>query len=149
MLFDDVAEGYAPDVDRDSEGEQARGEARCATADFPAELASAGRARSFVGGLCRSWGVQGTLAEAEMIVTELVENAVRHSNSDCDVTVRLADDTLTIGVSDHGVGLPRLLHPALDMPGGRGLLLVQNISERWGYEPTEDGKVVWADVTAR
>ena len=149
MLFDGDVEGYAPVVDRDSDGEQARGEARSATADFPADLASAGRARVFVGGLCRSWGVPGTLADAEIIVTELVENAVRHSHSECDVTVRLADDTLTIGVSDHGSQPPRLLHPAMDVAGGRGLLLVQNGSARWGYEPTADGKVVWADVTAR
>jgi len=84
--------------------------------------------------------------DAEIVVTELVENAVRHSRSACDVTVELASDTLTIGVGDRGRRPPRLQRPAPLTAGGRGLLLVDRISRRWGYAPTWDGKVVWADV---
>jgi anti-sigma regulatory factor (Ser/Thr protein kinase) len=119
---------------------------RRARAGFPADLLSAARARSFVGDLCRTWGVPGTALDAEMVVTELVENAVRHSRSDCDVSVALSDSTLTIGVGDHGPQPPRLLHPQPDHPGGRGLLMVQNLSRRWGYREAADGKVVWADL---
>jgi anti-sigma regulatory factor (Ser/Thr protein kinase) len=117
-----------------------------ASADFPAELTSAGQARDFVGMLCRSWGVPDVLMEAEMVVTELVENAVRHSGSECDVTVELGGDTLTIGVGDHGEQPPQLQHPRLDQSGGRGLLLVQTVSRDWGYRPTDDGKLVWAEL---
>jgi anti-sigma regulatory factor (Ser/Thr protein kinase) len=119
---------------------------RRASADFPADLASAGEARTFVGALCRNWGVPGLLLDAEMVVSELVENAVRHSSSGCDVTVELGPRTLTIGVGDHGAKPPRLLRPPPDQPGGRGLLLVDTVSRRWGFEPTTDGKVVWADL---
>jgi anti-sigma regulatory factor (Ser/Thr protein kinase) len=120
---------------------------RRARAGFPAELVSAARARSFVGNLCRSWGIPEAVLEAEMVVTELVENAIRHSHSDCDVSVALADSTLTIGVADHGHRPPQVLYPRPDTPGGRGLLMVQNIAHRWGYRPTGDGKVVWADLS--
>jgi len=120
---------------------------RRARAGFPADLVSAAHARSFVGDLCRTWGVPETALDAEMVVTELVENAVRHSGSDCDVSVALSNDTLTIGVGDHGRQPPRLLHPRPDTPGGRGLLMVQNISRRWGYRQAADGKVVWADLS--
>jgi anti-sigma regulatory factor (Ser/Thr protein kinase) len=119
---------------------------RRASADFPADLASAGEARSFVGALCRNWGVPNVLLDAEMVVSELVENAVRHSHSGCDVMVELAPGTLTIGASDRGTHPPRLLRPPPDQPGGRGLLLVDTVSRRWGFEPTRDGKVVWADL---
>lgn len=129
-----------------SSGGSQRAAHRRASADFPADVASAGRARSFVGTVCRRWGVPGVVMDAEMVVTELVENAVRHSHSDCDVTVALDTDTLTIGVADHGSAPPRLVHPMPDEPGGRGLLLVSSISRDWGFEPTDGGKLVWAEL---
>lgn len=119
---------------------------RRASADFPANLSSAGQARTFVGLLCRNWGVPQIVLDAEMVVSELVENAVRHSGSGCDVTVELGASTLTIGVTDHGASPPRLLRPPPDRPGGRGLLLVNTVSRRWGFQPTADGKLVWADL---
>ncbi len=133
-------------MDRSSDGASARPGVRRAAAGFPADLASAGMARTFVDGLCRSWGVPSVVPEAEIIVTELVENAIRHCHSSCEVAVALLDDTLTIEVGDHGRKPPRLLEPSLDAFGGRGLLLVHKVSRRWGYQPTADGKIVWADV---
>lgn len=117
-----------------------------ASANFPAELASAGRARDLVRMLCRRWQIPGVLSDAEIVVTELVENAVRHSRSECSVTVQVSSDTLTISVSDHASQPPRLQHPRPNQAGGRGLLLIEAVSRRWGFQPTENGKLVWADL---
>lgn len=93
------------------------------------------------------WGMESLVQPAELAVSELVTNAVRASNQACSagppgsptglpvVELRLAGDRqhLLVEVSDHDPGppVPTAVDPERD--GGRGLLLVEAVSERWGY----------------
>ncbi|MBN9610737.1 MAG: hypothetical protein BGO26_15770 [Actinobacteria bacterium 69-20] len=117
-----------------------------AAARFPAKLESAGLARDFVAALCHKCQVPDARVDALIIVSELVENAVRHGQSSCTVTVTLSGDVLTIAVHDDSIARPRLMHPRLDEPGGRGLQLVSTLSTAWGVSYLDGGKQVWATL---
>jgi anti-sigma regulatory factor (Ser/Thr protein kinase) len=105
---------------------------------------SAGVARALVTRACREWDLPGIELDAKVIVSELVENAVRHGDGPGTVRLALEGECLTVSVTDHAAALPRLTLPAADQPGGRGLVLVDRLSEQWGYRRTGGGKVVWA-----
>jgi anti-sigma regulatory factor (Ser/Thr protein kinase) len=116
-----------------------------AQAHFPAETASVTAARRLV----RSGHVDQpaeTVERLELIVTELAANAVRHTDSAFDVTFTVAERTVRVEVSDASTAVPEVHHPAPLELGGRGLLLVEAYSDRWGYQPTTGGKIVWAEV---
>lgn len=120
-----------------------------ATASFRADPSSASEARRFVAQWCRAWAVPGVAEDAEIVVTELVENAVRHTQDACEVTMERRGGGLTIRVADFGHNPPRMRRPAPDVAGGRGLLMVDTIARRWGFESTDSGKVVWADLAVQ
>jgi anti-sigma regulatory factor (Ser/Thr protein kinase) len=87
-------------------------------------------------------GLQESL---EVIVSELASNAVLHAAS--TFTVRLMiGATVRVEVSDGSPAPPVLRQPSVTAAGGRGLLIVDGYADRWGYHPTADGKVVWAEV---
>jgi len=94
--------------------------------------------------------------DALLLVSELVTNAVRHSDSgrlpDGRVAVAVAnyDGTLHIDVVDAGSTghQPRLCTDVgLDSGGGRGLWLVQELASAWGWQETSTGRVVWFQLT--
>jgi serine/threonine-protein kinase RsbW len=97
--------------------------------------------------------VDRTIAsDAELIVSELVTNSVRHAGvgSDQMVTVdlHLLDERLRIAVTDPGCELePRLLSETADGLGGHGLRLVSQLSAAWGVGRDADGATqVWCDL---
>ncbi|MGV9742930.1 ATP-binding protein [Nocardia farcinica] len=111
------------------------------------DIASPGRARRFLRELCRAWGVEHTEADAELVVTELVENALVHGRGDLDLRVELRPDALTVAVADADP------HAAVlrEAPPGRmrrhGLHAVAAIARAWGCAPRwPSGKVVWASL---
>ncbi|MCM3299503.1 SpoIIE family protein phosphatase [Streptomyces pseudogriseolus] len=92
------------------------------------------------------WGLHGLVDATELIVSELVTNAVRHGGGPVGLRL-LRDKTLTVEVSDGGAALAP--HPRLALTtdeGGRGLYLVAKVSRRWGVRPVPGGKVVWAEL---
>jgi anti-sigma regulatory factor (Ser/Thr protein kinase) len=104
------------------------------------------------------WGLSEVAEIAELLLSELVTNAVqaaRATVNDMPVNVRLSAnrDRLLIEVWDSNVQ-PPVLHelendfPALDAESGRGLFLVEALSERWGWYPTRNpsGKVTWCEL---
>ena len=86
--------------------------------------------------------------DARVVVTELVSNVVRHAGTDVwvDVDMDAAHHRVRIDVLDHADGdvVVRSVDPAADL-GGRGLRLVEELSERWGVERRARGKSVWAE----
>lgn len=85
--------------------------------------------------------------DAELLATELVTNAVRHSCGPIDVRAYVRDGYLRLEVADAGVDatpVPRTAHP--DDEGGRGMELVDKLSARWGWRTTTHSKVVWLDL---
>lgn len=117
-------------------------------ARFAADPSSAGQARALVSQACREWNVPHIAGDAELVVTELVENAIRHARTSCDVDVELSGGDLRITVRDGSAVAPRRRCPGPDRAGGRGLLLVERLSRDWGFDELDDGKRVWAVLSA-
>ncbi|GAA4599095.1 hypothetical protein GCM10023194_78230 [Planotetraspora phitsanulokensis] len=113
---------------------------------FLGSPASVTEARRFVTGFLRDWPC---LEAAELVVSELATNAVRHSASGrfggrFMVTIRVASNGLWLGVLDEGGPHSPQLSTDSDDEGGRGLLLVSTLAAQWGVCGDEHGRTVWA-----
>ncbi len=85
--------------------------------------------------------------DAELLLSELATNAILHARSDFTVLVRYDGRHLRVEVGDGSRAEPRLhLADVSDGPGGRGLVLIEHVSVRWGILPTARGKRVWFEV---
>lgn len=92
-------------------------------------------------------GVADGLADdAELVVTELVTNAVLHGASPIHLRVRGRRHRVRIEVSDSGQSLPLRPHRRSDGMTGRGLEVIESLATSWGMEPTAEGKLVWAEL---
>jgi serine phosphatase RsbU (regulator of sigma subunit)/anti-sigma regulatory factor (Ser/Thr protein kinase) len=103
-------------------------------------------ARTWVHETITAWDVEPLAELAQLLVSELVTNALRHARGPIDLTVLLLDEIVTLAVSDADQPLPRLRRVSSSDEGGRGLQLVAMLASRWGARPTVDGKVVWCDL---
>ncbi|MGH3624026.1 MAG: ATP-binding protein [Sciscionella sp.] len=102
-------------------------------------------ARRFVRGILNRWQVPSELLEpAELVVSELVGNAVKHADGATTLRLSKNDAELRIEVCDRGAGTPVVLQAGPLEEGHRGLFIVQAVSTSWGCQPTEAGKTVWA-----
>nr|WTA00538.1 ATP-binding protein [Streptomyces sp. NBC_00857] len=112
------------------------------------EAESVGRARRLVAAAVSAWGL-GDLADAStLIVSELVANAVKHTRClQVHVSVRrLTDHSVLVVVADRSRDVPRMTCSGDDSEDGRGLMLVDALSDHWGYERHRSGKTVWAEL---
>ncbi|MFD4377716.1 ATP-binding protein [Streptomyces sp. NPDC058486] len=95
------------------------------------------------------WGLDQMSDSAELALTELVANVVRHvPGRRCSVLFLREPHGLRVEVAD---GVPGSLHakvPAPTAEGGRGLVLVEGVTDRWGVEERRDGKTVWFECDA-
>ena len=98
------------------------------------------------------WELTPLTADAELLVSELVTNALVHARSDTALTLAVADGTLEVGVTDRTPGDPRHRHEGEDAgavpadwsaEGGRGLRLVEVVADEWGVAQLPEGKQVW------
>jgi anti-anti-sigma factor len=108
-------------------------------------------ARAAVVAACETWGLgeaaglQQVANRAELVVTELISNAILHAKTEIELIVALREPFLHISVADGSGAPPRLMSAdSAEAVGGRGLILVEALATTWGYLPTRDGKVVWA-----
>ncbi|MFJ8938780.1 SpoIIE family protein phosphatase [Streptomyces sp. NPDC102365] len=107
----------------------------------------AGRARAAVREQLHEWGLDSVADTAELLVSELVTNAVRHSHSR-PVDLRLVrGDTLLCEVADDDHTLPTLLSAGRLDEFGRGLRVVSTLAREWGTSRTGSGKTVWCELT--
>ncbi len=108
-----------------------------------------GQARRFTRETIAGWQLVVDTVAAELVVSELVTNALRHARGQATLELRSEPDRLRIGVTDGGTHLPRVkgLTEPLDT-GGRGLQLVQTLSLSWGVAPHGQGKTTWAELDA-
>jgi len=117
---------------------------RTAAWDVPADPAQVARVRAAATRTLADWGLTEEAFTTELILSELVTNAIRHATG--PIRVRLIRDRcLTCEVSDASSTAPHLRRAAATDEGGRGLFLVAQFAERWGTRYTSDGKVIWTE----
>jgi serine phosphatase RsbU (regulator of sigma subunit)/anti-sigma regulatory factor (Ser/Thr protein kinase) len=112
---------------------------------LPAELTSARRARGLIRRPLRRWGLSDLQPVAELLVSELVTNAVRYAQGKVGLRLIL-EGGLVLEVMDDSAALPRLRHPDEDDERGRGLQVVSQVAQRWGARRSQSGKVVWCEL---
>lgn len=105
-----------------------------------------GPVRKQVVGQLGRWDLSEASFTAELVVSELVTNAIRYGAH--PIRLRLIHDaaTLICEVSDTSHTAPHLRRAKTWDEGGRGLLLVAQLTERWGSRHTPDGKTIWAEI---
>ncbi|MEV8592207.1 SpoIIE family protein phosphatase [Streptomyces sp. NPDC052012] len=112
--------------------------------DLPADPAVVAEARRTVVRQLTQWGLQELVFTTELVVSELVTNAIRYATG--PVRLRLIRErALVCEVFDGGATAPHLRHPRAMDEGGRGLLLVSQLAQRWGTRFVADGKIIWAE----
>ncbi|WP_405870189.1 SpoIIE family protein phosphatase [Streptomyces zaomyceticus] len=118
--------------------------ARTATWDVASEPSAVGQVRAAVTRTMAEWGLEEESFTTELILSELVTNAIRYAAE--PVRVRLIRDrALICEVSDGSSTAPHLRRAATTDEGGRGLFLVAQFADRWGTRYTADGKVIWTE----
>jgi hypothetical protein len=79
------------------------------------------------------------------VVTEMVNNVVAHARTPMTVFLARHGEGMSVAVRDESASVPRFAGPVAPTSyGGRGLLLIDSVSSRWGNLKLDDGKVVWA-----
>ncbi|MFG2384523.1 SpoIIE family protein phosphatase [Streptomyces avermitilis] len=117
---------------------------RVAEWDVPPDPAVVPSVRARCREKLREWGLEESEFTTELILSELVTNAIRYGAP--PVTVRLLyGRCLICEVSDASSTSPRLRRAATTDEGGRGLFLVAQFAQRWGTRYTPRGKVIWAE----
>lgn len=126
------------------------GEGRVRTVRLPAEPSSVPRARRTLVEDLEARDVDSQIVdEAEIVISELVANAVRHARPLSDGTVRVhwkvKDGLVEVEVTDGGgTTTPQPLPRSTWTPAGRGLRIVRSIAHEWGVVDDKQGCTVWA-----
>ncbi|MFF2129238.1 SpoIIE family protein phosphatase [Streptomyces olivochromogenes] len=118
--------------------------AQVASWELSSDPAAVHIARQAAAGQLSEWRLEHLVATVELIVSELVTNAIRYGGG--PIRLRLIQhQVLTCEVSDSNTSHPRPRQPHIIDEQGRGLFLVAQLSRRWGSRSATDGKVVWAE----
>ncbi|WP_405721832.1 SpoIIE family protein phosphatase [Streptomyces sp. NBC_00046] len=112
---------------------------------LPREPRSVGRARELARGRLLAWGLDDLVDTTELLVSELVTNALRYAEGEIRLRL-LRDRTLVCEVWDAGLVQPRRRRARDTDEGGRGLQLVGLLSVAWGSRRTPRGKTVWFEL---
>ncbi|MFI5554410.1 SpoIIE family protein phosphatase [Streptomyces sp. NPDC051738] len=117
-----------------------------ATWDIPADPALVAPIRKQAVDQLDTWGLSEASFTVELVVSELVTNAIRYGIH--PIRLRLIHDaaTLICEVSDTSHTAPHLRRAKTFDEGGRGLLLVAQLTQRWGSRHTTEGKTIWAEI---
>ncbi|ARP74193.1 sodium/proline symporter [Streptomyces pluripotens] len=111
---------------------------------LPSDPAAVAHARSLAAQQLTEWDMPDLTFTTELIVSELVTNAIRHAVGPVELRL-IRDRDLICEVSDASSTSPRLRHARTTDEGGRGLLIVAQLTRRWGTRYTETGKIIWAE----
>jgi PAS domain S-box-containing protein len=117
--------------------------ARIVSWDVPAEPAAVADTRARAARQVATWGLEELAFTTELLVSELVTNAIRHARPPIQVRMILGTG-LDCEVSDASVTAPHHRRADRYDEGGRGLMLVARLATRWGTRYTRAGKTIWA-----
>ncbi|KOG32992.1 SpoIIE family protein phosphatase [Streptomyces resistomycificus] len=112
---------------------------------LPREPRSVGKAREYARGRLLGWDMEPLVDTTELLVSELVTNALRYGEGEIRLRL-LLDRTLVCEVWDSGLVQPRRRRARDTDEGGRGLQLVGLLSAAWGSRRTPRGKTVWFEL---
>lgn len=113
--------------------------------ELPADNSSPKAARSLLRDVLGA-ADETLLHTGELLVSELVSNAVLHASGSPRVEVYLSEATLRVAVHDDDPTLPYMRTPDEDRPGGRGLHIIDQLATSWGAEARDGGKLVWFEL---
>ncbi|MFF0754607.1 ATP-binding protein [Streptomyces sp. NPDC004267] len=121
-------------------------------ANYVARKTAPGEARHGVAFALKTWGLEQLADTAEVLVSELVTNAVVHTDSRLVgvVVTRIAENTVRIMVLDTDRAetfVPAC--PSGDEESGRGLFLVAALADRWDIERVVTGKRIWCELDTK
>ncbi|MFD7135850.1 SpoIIE family protein phosphatase, partial [Streptomyces sp. NPDC059894] len=112
--------------------------------ELPADPAAVAEARKAASRRLAEWDLTELSFTTELVVSELVTNAIRHAAG--PIRLRLIRErSLVCEVHDGVTTAPHLRHPRTTDEGGRGLLLVSQVTRRWGTRFLPGGKIIWAE----
>ncbi|MEV5879412.1 amino acid permease [Streptomyces sp. NPDC052101] len=112
--------------------------------ELPPDPAMVGDARNTSTEQLSAWGLDDLAFTTELIVSELVTNAIRYTAGPVHVRL-IRDQSLICEVSDTGHTSPHLRHAETDDEGGRGLFIIAQMAQRWGTRYTPTGKTIWVE----
>ncbi|MEW2399697.1 SpoIIE family protein phosphatase [Streptomyces sp. NPDC046862] len=119
-------------------------EEQVAVWDLPSDPAMVATARRHASEQLTLWGLDEAAFVTELVVSELVTNAIRYGGSPIQLRL-IRDRSLICEVSDASSTSPHLRRARTYDEGGRGLLLVAQLTDRWGTRPSGTGKTIWAE----
>ncbi|MFJ6563849.1 SpoIIE family protein phosphatase [Streptomyces sp. NPDC091412] len=119
-------------------------EARVVTWDIAAEPAEVARIRARTARLLAAWGLEEIGFVTELVVSELVTNAIRYGQPPIQMRL-IYDRKIICEVSDTSSTAPHLHQARIFDEGGRGLMLVARLTQRWGTRHARDGKTIWCE----
>jgi serine phosphatase RsbU (regulator of sigma subunit) len=111
------------------------------------EETSVRQARQLIRDPLKRWGLEDLLPVTELLVSELVTNAIRYAKGDISLRLVREPESVVCEVHDTSPALPRVLTVDKDAENGRGLHVVAQLANRWGARRTHLGKVVWCEQT--
>ena len=116
---------------------------------FCSDPSSAAEIRKFVREACSGVLSQEDLDAAVLLTSELVTNAMLHTDSEqVEVRIRFGPGTIRIGVRDDDAASPAPSAPSREETSGRGLQIVETLSDTWGVDYTEcGGKCIWFSLS--
>lgn len=116
--------------------------------ELPADVLAVRAARDHLRTTLADWDLGAAADEAELVVSELVTNAVLHTGSSATLTLRhdVDEHLLCVGVEDGSTQHPQPRESGEEATGGRGMHIVQMVADRWWVAPRGDGKTVWAGL---
>ncbi|MET0911355.1 MAG: ATP-binding protein [Ilumatobacteraceae bacterium] len=115
--------------------------------DVGASATAVGSARHRLQSELERWHC-GNIDDVTLVFSELATNALRHAHSASTAVVTHGDDEIRLAIDDTSHDIPHVVDRA-GAPGGYGLVIVDQISERWGWEQTAAGKTVWSVIRCR
>ncbi|MGP4104628.1 ATP-binding protein [Nonomuraea sp. KM90] len=116
---------------------------------FDPKVSSVPRARHQAGEVVRGWGLTDASATTELLVTEVIANAIDQTQEPVRLSLAVTEGQLRGEVEDHDPKhtLPEQASlPDTDAESGRGLFLLDTLASRWGVEYTTTGKIVWFEL---
>lgn len=112
--------------------------------DIPVDPAAVAETRRRAHDRLTAWGLEEPAFITELVISELVTNAIRHADGPIRLTL-IKDQTLICEVSDGSSTSPHLRRARAFDEGGRGLYMVAELTQRWGTRYTHEGKTIWTE----